>query len=342
MVAEKADGVFLYARCVMDDVMKSDGRGWHQVPATVQGLRKLSLPDGMGGNNGVYFRRFAGEPRRGGGRLGGEYPEQVEAAACEGESHYERYCLPVFAMLGAAAGPVPEGLLRVALDLECGAAGLRVMKQKKIHRGAADRSLKVVKGFAPASGGGGLAFFHKSFPDWLFGTEDGGKPDEVYGGETNEGHRLLAQVETLPAADKERLLTEADRMYLQRHGVFHLCEAGRLLEARERLLDFDWLLRRVGGHQLGPIGGDPHGPVADGERQVSRAAKTAPGSASRWRVRFEPTAHGYAMHTSFALYNAAVYCSARANPAAGCLHAGGSAAAAAPATTRTTPRRASR
>ena len=115
IVTEKANGVFLYARCVMDDLATSDGTGGHQVPATLKGLRELSLPNGMGGSDGVYFRRFAGEPDPdGAGRIGGEYPaDQVKTA-------YQCYCLPMFEMLGAAAGPVPDELLQVALDLKLG------------------------------------------------------------------------------------------------------------------------------------------------------------------------------------------------------------------------------
>ena len=173
----------------------------------------------------------------------GWYEQRLELAY-PGGAGYGEFCRPLLEVLGAAVEAVPESLL---------AEMLRVTDDTEVRY---ERTLDFVKQFCRS--GGALAFFHQSFADWLF---ESGK--HSFFGKVARGHGLLADlVESRGMGEggtgREDGVAEGD--FLMRHGLTHLCEAERLSEARARLLDFGWLLRRVQT--------DVRGPVTDGEMQV--------------------------------------------------------------------------
>ena len=94
---------------------------------------------------------------------------------------------------------------------------------------------------------GRFQVLHKSVVDFLQRKDDEAAGAQFFVDDSN-GHAALAEA-CEASLDSGAAGGRVD--YAVRFGVRHLCEAGQLKEARARLLDFGWLLRRAQSDALG-------------------------------------------------------------------------------------------
>ena len=141
---------------------------------------------------------------------------------------YDQYSRPMLALLCCASSAIPEEILYAVTK-----------RSTTTERLKATRHMTLLRHMCSAPDEEGrLQFSHKSFSDWLLRDD----LENDFGVTAKEGHVALCQI----LDNMEDDLSESSRTYLRKHGIAHLVGAGRVEDAKKKVLGFEsWLLERA-------------------------------------------------------------------------------------------------